>query len=117
LEIKDTIIKETLNGLEYNISCKIVKDRHKVSLPLRVNFAGGWTDTPPYCLENVGKVLNAPILLEGNRPVEVYIEKIKQKAIILESTDIDEKYEFSDINDYKILKILLSLFHYKKHAY
>jgi fucokinase len=78
-EIKDTIIKETLNGLEYNTSCKIVKDRHKVSLPLRVNFAGGWTDTPPYCLENGGKVLNAPILLEGNRPVEVYIEKIKQK--------------------------------------
>jgi len=44
-----------------------------------VNFAGGWTDTPPYCLENGGVVLNAPILLNNNKPVEVIIEKINEK--------------------------------------
>ena len=98
-EIKNAIIKETLNDLKFNDSCKIIKERHKVTLPLRVNFAGGWTDTPPYCLEKGGKVLNAPILLDGNRPVEVCIEKIKQKKIILESKDIDERFEFSDISD------------------
>ena len=31
--------------------------------------------------------------------MEVYIEKIKQKKIILESKDIDEKNEFSDIKE------------------
>ena len=97
-EIKNAIIKECLNGLVYNSSCKIVKEKHKVTLPLRVNFAGGWTDTPPYCLEKGGKVLNAPILLDGNRPVEVCIHKIKEKKIILESKDIDEKGEFTSIS-------------------
>ena len=96
-EIKNIIIKECINNLTFNESCKIVKEKNKVTLPLRVNFAGGWTDTPPYCLEKGGKVLNAPILLEGNRPVEVCIKKIKEKKIILESKDIDERYEFTSI--------------------
>ena len=99
IEIKNAIIKECLNGLVFNESCKIVKEKHKVTLPLRVNFAGGWTDTPPYCLEKGGKVLNAPILLDGNRPVEVCIQKIKEKKIILESKDIDERYEFTSISE------------------
>ena len=97
-EIKNVIIKECLNNLEYNDKCKIVKEKHKVTLPLRVNFAGGWTDTPPYCLEKGGKVLNAPILLDGNRPVEVLIQKIKDKKIIFESKDLDERAEYTSIS-------------------
>ena len=98
-EIKNTIITESLDGLKFNESCKIVKEKNKVTLPLRVNFAGGWTDTPPYCLEKGGKVLNAPILLDGNRPVEVCIQKIKQKKIIFESKDLDERHEFTTISE------------------
>ena len=98
IEIKNAIIKECVNDLKYNPSCTIVKEKHKVTLPLRVNFAGGWTDTPPYCLENGGKVLNAPILLDGNRPVEVCIQKIKEKKIIFESKDIDERAEYTSIS-------------------
>ena len=40
-------------------------DEHEVRLPLRVNWGGGWSDTPPYCNENGGTVLNAAILLNG----------------------------------------------------
>ena len=98
-EIKNTIIKECIDDLKYNESCKIIKEKHKVTLPLRVNFAGGWTDTPPYCLEKGGKVLNCPILLDGNRPVEVCIQKIKQKKIIFESKDIDERNEYTSISE------------------
>ena len=98
-EIKNAIITESLDGLKFNESCKIVKEKNKVTLPLRVNFAGGWTDTPPYCLEKGGKVLNAPILLDGNRPVEVCIQKIKQKKIIFESKDLDERHEFTTISE------------------
>jgi len=98
-EIKDAIVNDALKGIKFNEKCKIVKDKHKVTQPLRVNFAGGWTDTPPYCLENGGIVLNAPILLNNNKPVEVIIEKIKEKKIILESKDIDEKIEYSSLSD------------------
>ena len=99
LEVKNAIIEQTLSENKYDASLKIVKNKHKVSLPLRVNFAGGWTDTPPYCIENGGKILNCPILLDGNRPVEVCIEKIKEKKIILESKDLDEKCEYDKIRD------------------
>ena len=99
IEIKNPIIEQALTDNKYNSSIKIVKNKHKVSLPLRVNFAGGWTDTPPYCIENGGKILNAPILLDGNKPVEVRIEKIKEKKIILESKDLDERCEYTDIKD------------------
>ena len=98
-EIKKAILKECVNDLKFNESCKIVKEKNKVTLPLRVNFAGGWTDTPPYCLEKGGKVLNAPILLDGNRPVEVCIQKINQKKIILESKDIDERHEYTSLSE------------------
>ena len=99
LEVKNAIIEQSLKENKYDTSLKITKNKHKVSLPLRVNFAGGWTDTPPYCIENGGKILNCPILLDGLRPVEVCIEKIKEKKIILESKDLDEKIEYINIED------------------
>ena len=98
-EIRDIIVNDTLKGIKYNEHCKIIKDKHKVTKPLRVHFAGGWTDTPPYCLEKGGIVLNAPILLNGNKPVEITIEKIKEKKIILESKDIDERIEYTSLSD------------------
>ena len=56
-----------------------MKDNVEIYLPLRVNFGGGWTDTPPYCLEKGGKVLNSSILLKGIKPIHVKIGKIKEK--------------------------------------
>ena len=40
-----------------------------IALPLRVNFGGGWSDTPPYCNENGGTVLNAAVTLNGARVI------------------------------------------------
>ena len=82
---------------QYNDSCKIVKDKHIVKLPLRVNFGGGWSDTPPYCIENGGTVLNAAILLDGELPVEVTLEKIPEKKIVFDSRDMDAHREFDTI--------------------
>ncbi len=82
---------------QYNDSCRIAKDQHIVKLPLRVNFGGGWSDTPPYCIENGGTVLNAAILLNGALPVEVTLEKIPQKKIVFDSRDMDAHREFETI--------------------
>ena len=96
-EIKNTIINEPLNISKYNDNCKIIKEKQEVFLPLRVNFAGGWTDTPPYCLEKGGKVLNASILLKGKKPVHICIEKINEKKIKFLAKDINEFGEFDKI--------------------
>ena len=47
----------------------------------------GWSDTPPYCNEHGGTVLNAAILLRGCEPIEVEIRKIPELHIELASTD------------------------------
>ena len=95
--ISEGILKETVNNLKYNENCKIAKDKLTVKLPLRVNWGGGWSDTPPYCNEHGGAVLNAAILLNGEKPVEVTLEKISQKKIVFDSRDMDVHGEFTDI--------------------
>lgn len=68
-----------------------------VYLPLRVNFGGGWSDTPPYCNEHGGTVLNAAVLLNGEYPVEVCVRQLKEPKVILESADMGTYGEFTDM--------------------
>ncbi len=95
--ISKTILKGTIEKLQYNENCKIATDKHTVKLPLRVNWGGGWSDTPPYCNENGGTVLNAAILLNGEKPVEVTLKKIPEHKIVFDSRDMDVHGEFSTI--------------------
>lgn len=95
--IQDEILKATLQNLEFNENAHIVTDSHTVKLPLRVNWGGGWSDTPPYCNENGGTVLNMAILLNGEKPVEVTLERIPEYKIVFESRDMDVHGEFTDI--------------------
>ena len=80
-----------------NAEARIAADEAEVSLPLRVNWGGGWSDTPPYCNENGGTVLNAAILLNGERPVSVRVRKLPELKIVFESRDMDARGEFTDI--------------------
>ena len=91
------ILQETLSGLRVCEEAKITKEEHAVSLPLRVNFGGGWSDTPPYCNENGGTVLNAAILLNGDRPVRVSLRRLDEPKIIFDSRDMDVHGEFTAI--------------------
>ncbi len=40
--------------------------------PVRLDLAGGWSDTPPYCLEYGGSVLNVAVDLNGQPPIQVF---------------------------------------------
>lgn len=70
-----------------------------VQLPLRVNWGGGWSDTPPYCNEHGGTVLNAAVLLNGKMPVEVQVSPLKEQLIRLASADIGAQGEFTCISE------------------
>ena len=37
--------------------------------PARIDLAGGWSDTPPICIERPGSVLNVGVLVDGRRPL------------------------------------------------
>ena len=59
-----------------------------VKLPVRVNWGGGWTDTPPHCNENGGVVLNAAISLNGVLPVQITVKRLEEYYVEFESQDI-----------------------------
>ena len=66
-----------------------IKNEHVlVRLPVRVNWGGGWTDTPPYCNENGGVVLNAALKLNGILPIQVEVRKLDRLRVEFASEDI-----------------------------
>ena len=56
--------------------------------PVRIDLAGGWTDTPPYCLNEGGNVVNIAIELNGQPPLQVYVKPCKEPHIVLRSIDL-----------------------------
>lgn len=97
----DTIGKAVLDtavaGLECSRETKLSKEESIVRLPVRVNWGGGWSDTPPYCMEHGGTVLNAAVLLDGNYPIEAIARRIEGNKIVLASADSGAEQEFADI--------------------
>ncbi len=55
--------------------------------PVRVDLAGGWTDTPPYCLEQGGNVLNVALNVSGAAPIRVVARPLKEPVVRLVSED------------------------------
>ena len=56
--------------------------------PVRIDIAGGWTDTPPYCLMEGGSVINFAVELNGQPPLQAYVRPCKEHHIILRSIDL-----------------------------
>lgn len=55
---------------------------------VRIDVAGGWTDTPPYSLTTGGNVVNLAIELNGQPPLQVYVKQCKEPVIVCRSIDL-----------------------------
>lgn len=97
-----------------------------VSCPVRIDIAGGWTDTPPYCMMEGGSVVNLAVNLNGRAPIEATVSvEPSSPHIHLTSLDqhVSELVETSDqLADYKcvgspfsISKAALSLIRDTQH--
>jgi galactokinase/mevalonate kinase-like predicted kinase len=56
--------------------------------PVRFDLAGGWTDTPPYCIEFGGSVLNVAADLNGQPPVQVFAKLCERRELVVRSIDL-----------------------------
>lgn len=56
--------------------------------PVRIDLAGGWTDTPPYSLMEGGNVVNLAIELNGQPPLQVYVKPCSEYKVVLRSIDL-----------------------------
>ena len=72
--------------------------------PVRVDVAGGWTDTPPYSLYSGGNVVNLSIELNGQPPLQVYVKTCKEPHIVLRSIDMgamEVVNTYEELQDYR----------------
>ena len=56
--------------------------------PVRIDIAGGWTDTPPFCLMEGGNVVNLAIELNGQPPLQAYVKPCREPHVVLRSIDL-----------------------------
>lgn len=71
--------------------------------PVRLDLAGGWTDTPPYCFLKGGKVVNLAVELNGQPPIQAFVRPRPEGGIKLRSIDLgvsEEVRTFEDLRSY-----------------
>ena len=62
-----------------------------VERPLRIDLAGGWSDTPPICNEMGGCVLNAAVTIAKGNPVKVRVKRIRPAEVRVASVDLGRR--------------------------
>jgi fucokinase len=71
----------------------------KVKAAARIDLGGGWTDTPPYSIEQGGTVLNAALTLRGAHPIVAEAAWLDEPKIVLDSPDIEAALEPAHVGD------------------
>lgn len=56
--------------------------------PVRIDIAGGWTDTPPFSLLEGGRVVNFSLSLDGELPIQTIVMPLQEPVIRLRSVDL-----------------------------
>ena len=88
------------------------RDEVTVERPLRIDLAGGWSDTPPICNEMGGCVLNAAVTIAKEMPVKVHVKRIRAAEVRISSVDLgkrgtlrtmDEIHDHTDPHDWRAL--------------
>lgn len=69
--------------------------RVRVAGPARVDFGGGWSDTPPFCLDWGGTVLNAGLSLGGAYPIVSTVTRLEE-LVVRCLPDEGEPVEYQD---------------------
>ncbi len=90
--IAGSLPENTVRGIR-----AVTAEKVTTAFPVRVNFGGGWTDTPPVCIEKGGTVLNAAVSLAGRLPVQVTVCAIPGDVIELSSRDLGYRERFDSV--------------------
>ena len=107
-DVLERLCFDSLGKAVYDNSRKYIQDNKNyrienehvlVQLPVRVNWGGGWTDTPPQCNEQGGVVLNAAISLNGVLPVQVHMRRLDELCIVFESEDLGARGEAHSVGE------------------
>jgi len=84
--------------------------------PVRLDLAGGWSDTPPYCFLYGGKVVNLAVELNGQPPLHCYIKASETPEFIIRSIDLGAQETITTFEDLKAFNNVGSPFAIPKAA-
>jgi len=56
-------------------------DEVTVEGPARIDLGGGWSDSPPFCLDWGGTVLNIAMLLDGRYPIQAKLRRLREPVV------------------------------------
>ena len=66
--------------------------------PARIDLGGGWSDTPPFCIDWGGTVLNIGVLLNGIHPIQTTVRKLREPLVrcVSEGDELSVEYRTSE---------------------
>jgi fucokinase len=74
-------------------------DRVSVYAPARIDMGGGWSDTPPFCLDWGGTVLNIAILPKLDYPISSTVKRISEPVVRCVSDDTGSAAEYRSLEE------------------
>ncbi len=104
--LRDEVLQPILGDKQSPV-CQLLEDQIVWGRsPARLDLAGGWTDTPPYCLEHGGTVLNVAVDLNGQPPIQVFGRLLPDPKLVIRSIDLglsEELKTYADVLRYQEL--------------
>ncbi len=80
--------QEARGGVEWK------RERVEVSAPPRIDLGGGWSDTPPFCQDWGGTVLNVALEMEGEYPIRTSVARLEERVLRCVSEETGEAVEY-----------------------
>lgn len=85
--------------------------------PIRFDLAGGWSDTPPFCFDVGGAVVNVAANLNGQPPVQVFVRPTSEPTLRIHSIDLGLSETVSTYDEIATFRDPQSGFSLAKAAY
>jgi galactokinase/mevalonate kinase-like predicted kinase len=73
--------------------------------PVRLDLAGGWTDTPPFTLREGGEVVNVAVNLNGQPPIQAFCRPTPDLAVRFHSIDLgatETVHRFEELESFNV---------------
>lgn len=85
--------------------------------PIRLDLAGGWSDTPPHTLRLGGCVVNFAADLNGQPPIQVFCRRTVEKHLRIHSIDLGKTVTITDFKTLEEYRNPQSIFALPKAAF
>ena len=78
-------VRQAVSRANYDLQAHPIQhwrlEEVEVQAPARIDLGGGWSDTPPFCLDWGGTVLNVAVELYGSYPIRTLVRRLPEPVV------------------------------------